>query len=167
MKDTKIIIISDLELELEHLNFSIFDDFFISRINTMKKITKFNNDILDTYLKGAIVLNKNLKTYKIMINENLKNAFENFLINNVFTNIMFDLEEDSLHDQFYVKDNNYYTFYYYKINDLCFLLLFDKETSFDDINSVTATLKALKDSFDNNENYKESNEGNFIKKIIK
>ena len=45
-----------------------------------------------------------------------------------------------------------------------FLLLFDKETSFDDINAVTSTLKALKDSFDNRENYKDSNEGNIIAK---
>ena len=100
-----------------------------------------------------------------MGNDDLKGVFENFLLNNVFTNIMFDNDGECLSDQFYVKDNNYYIFYYYRINALCFLLLFDKETSFDDINTVTSTLKALKDSFDNRENYKDSSEGNtFIKK---
>ena len=166
MKDTKLLIITDNELEIEKIDFSYFDDddFFMSRITTMNRITKFNNDILDTYLKGAVVHNKFLKTYKIMGNEELKEVFENFLINNVFTNFMFDNDGECLSDQFYVKDNNYYIFYYYRINPLCFLLLFDKETSFDDINAVTSTLKALKDSFDNRENYKDSNEGNIINK---
>ena len=166
MKDTKLLIITDNELEIENIDFSFFDDddFFMSRITTMNRITKFNNDILDTYLKGAVIHNKFLKTYKIIGNEELKEVFENFLINNVFTNIMFDNDGECLSDQFYVKDNNYYIFYYYRINALCFLLLFDKETSFDDINAVTSTLKALKDSFDNRENYKDSNEGNIIAK---
>ena len=129
MKDTKLIIIADNELELDNIDFSFFDDFFMSKITTMNRITKFNNDILDTYLKGAIIHNKFLKTYKLM------------------------------------GDNKYFIFYYYKINALIFLLLFDKETSFDDINAVTSTLKALKDNFDNRENYKDSNEGsNVIKK---
>jgi len=162
MKDTKLIIISDNELELENIDFSSFDDYFMSKITTMNKITKFNNDILDTYLKGAVVHNKFLKTYKIMGDEELKEVYENFLINNVFTNYMFDNDGECMSDQFYVKDNRYFIFYYYRINALCFLLLFDKETSFDDINAVTSTLKALKDSFDNRENYKESNEGNNI-----
>ena len=166
MKDTKLLIITDNELEIENIDFSFFDDddFFMSRITTMNRINKFNNDILDTYLKGAVIHNKFLKTYKIIGNEELKEVFENFLINNVFTNFMFDNDGECLSDQFYVKDNNYYIFYYYRINALCFLLLFDKETSFDDINAVTSTLKALKDSFDNRENYKDSNEGNIINK---
>ena len=164
MKDTKLIIITDNELEIENIDFSFFDDFFMSRITTMNKITEFNNDILDTYLKGAVIHNKFLKTYKIMGDEELKEIYENFLINNVFTNFMFDNDGECLSDQFYVKDNNYFTFYYYRINALCFLLLFDKETSFDDINAVTSTLKALKDSFDNRENYKDSTEGSSISK---
>ena len=166
MKDTKLLIITDNELEIEKIDFSYFDDddFFMSRITTMNRITKFNNDILDTYLKGAVVHNKFLKTYKIMGNEELKEVYENFLINNVFTNFMFDNDGECLTDQFYVKDNKYFIFYYYRINALCFLLLFDKETSFDDINAVTSTLKALKDSFDNRENYRDSAEGNIILK---
>ena len=165
MKDTKLIIITDNELEIENIDFTFCDDFFISRMASMNKITKFNNDILDTYLKGAVIHNKFLKTYKIMGNEELKEVYENFLINNVFTNFMFDNDGECLTDQFYVKDNKYFIFYYYRINALCFLLLFDKETSFDDINAVVSTLKALKDSFDNRENYKDSTEENiFIKK---
>ena len=97
-----------------------------------------------------------------MGDEDLKEVYENFLINNIFTNFLFDNEGECLSDQFYVKDNNYFTFYYYKINALSFFLLFDKETSFEDINAVTSTLKALKDSFDNRENYKDSNEEKFF-----
>ncbi len=164
MKDTKLIIITDNELELENIDFSFFDDFFMSRITTMNRITKFNNDVLDTYLKGAVIHNKFLKTYKIMGDEALKEIYENFLINNVFTNFMFDNDGECMSDQFYVKDNNYFTFYYYRIDALCFLLLFDKETSFDDINAVTTKLKALKESFDNRENYKDSTEGNSFSK---
>ena len=158
MKNTKLLIVSDNNIELENLDFSFFDDFFISRLTQMERITKFGNDILDTYLKGAVIHNKFLKSYKLMGDEDLKEIFENFLINNVFTNFLFDNEGECLSDQFYVKDNNFFTFYYYKINALCFLLLFNKETSFEDINAVTSTLKALKDSFDNRENYKDSND---------
>ena len=77
------------------------------------------------------------------------------MINNTFTNFLFDNEGECLSDQFYVKDNTNFTFYFYKINALCFLLLFDKDISFEDINAVTSTLKTLKDSFDNKENYKD------------
>ncbi len=38
-------------------------------------------------------------------------------------------------------------------------MLFHKETTFDDINSVKLILKASKDKFDTRENYKDSNEG--------
>jgi len=156
LKNTKLLIVSDNNLELENLDFrNILDDFFISKFIQMQKINKFGNDILDTYLKGALVHNKFLKTYKVMGDEDLQEVYENFLVNNIFTNFLFDNEGECLSDQFYVKDNNYFTFYYYKINALCFLLLFDKETSFEDINTVTSTLKALKDSFDNRENYKD------------
>ena len=162
IKNIKLLIVSDNNLEIEKLDFSSFDDFFISRLTQIQKITKYGNDILDTYLKGAVIHNKFLKSYKIMGDEDLKEVFENFLINNVFTNFLFDNGGECLSDQFYIKDNNYFTFYYYKINALCFLLLFDKETSFEDINAVTSTLKALKDSFDNRDNYKDTNEEIFF-----
>ena len=156
MKNTKLLIVSDNNLDLENLDFrKLLDDFFISKFIQMQRINKFGNDILDTYLKGAVIHNKFLKTYKIMGDENLEEVYQNFLINNIFTNFLFDNEGECLSDQFYIKDNHYFTFYYYKINALCFLLLLDKETTFEDINAVTSTLKALKDSFDNRENYKD------------
>jgi hypothetical protein len=57
---------SDNFLELENLDFSFADDFFISKLTQMERIDKFGNDILDTYLKGAVIHNKFLKTYKIL-----------------------------------------------------------------------------------------------------
>ena len=160
MKNTKLLIVSDNDLDIEKFDFSIFDDFFISLITQMKFISTFENDVLDTYLKAAVVHNKFLKSYKILGNPELEQVFQNFLINNIFSNFLFD--EDNMSDQFYVKDNNYYIFYYYRINALCFLLLFDKDTSFDDINTVIATLKTLKDSFDNRDNYKDINDEKFF-----
>ena len=154
-KNIKLLIVSDNFLELENLDFSFADDFFISKLTQMERIDKFGNDILDTYLKGAVIHNKFLKTYKILGDQDLKEVYENFLINNTFTNFLFDNEGECLSDQFYVKDNTNFTFYFYKINALCFLLLFDKDISFEDINAVTSTLKTLKDSFDNKENYKD------------
>ena len=50
------------------------------------------------------------------------------------------------------------------INITSFYNLGGIQTSFDDINAVTSTLKALKDSFDNRENYKDSNEGALFSK---
>jgi len=73
LKNTKLLIVSDNNLELESLDFrNILDDFFISKFIQMQKINKFGNDILDTYLKGALAHNKFLKTYKIMGDEDLQ-----------------------------------------------------------------------------------------------
>ena len=68
MKNTKLLIVSDNDLDIEKFDFSIFDDFFISRITQMKFISTFENDVLDTYLKAAVVHNKFLKSYKILCN---------------------------------------------------------------------------------------------------
>jgi hypothetical protein len=99
-----------------------------------------------------------------MIDENLENIFEKFIINNVFSNMIFIDEENEnliddksfITDEFYIKDDSNFTFYYYKINYLTFFILFDRETTFDDINIVKVTLKTLKENFDNKENYKDS-----------
>ena len=74
---------------------------------------------------------------------------------------MKNLKENSqeMTDEFYVKDDSNFTFYYYKVDSITFLILFHKETTFDDINSVKLILKASKDKFDTRENYKDSNEG--------
>ena len=69
-------------------------------------------------------------------------------------------DNNIVYDEFYVKDSTNETFYYYRINSLAFFILFDKEKTFDDINSVKITLKALKDNFDNKENYKDLTDGN-------
>ena len=156
LKDTKILFLSDNEININSIDLNIFDDFFISRIIGMKNNLFFNNEIIDN--------NYYLKTYKIMIDENLENIFEKFIINNVFSNMIFIDEENEnliddksfITDEFYIKDDSNFTFYYYKINYLTFFILFDRETTFDDINIVKVTLKTLKENFDNKENYKDS-----------
>ena len=56
LKNTKLLIVSDNNLELESLDFrNILDDFFISKFIQMQKINKFGNDILDTYLKSSLI----------------------------------------------------------------------------------------------------------------
>ena len=164
LKDTKILFLSDNEININSIDLNIFDDFFISRIIGMKNNLLFNNEIIDNNVKSLIVYNYYLKTYKIMIDENLENIFEKFIINNVFSNMIFIDEENEnliddksfITDEFYIKDDSNFTFYYYKINYLTFFILFDRETTFDDINIVKVTLKTLKENFDNKENYKDS-----------
>ena len=83
----------------------------------------------------------------------MKKRVRNRLVNNAIT--IAHLEKNIVYDEFYVKDSNNETFYYYRIGSLSFFLLFDKEKTFDDINSVKLTLKATRESFDNKENYKD------------
>lgn len=61
-------------------------------------------------------------------------------------------------DEFYVKDDSNFTFYFYKVDSIIFLMLFHKETTFDDINAIKLILKVSIDKFDTKENYKDSNE---------
>lgn len=164
LKETKILFLSDNDININSIDLNIFDDFFISRIIGMKNNLLFNNEIIDNNVKSLIVYNYYLKTYKIMIDESLENVFEKFIINNVFSNMIFIDEESEnltdeksfITDEFYIKDDSNFTFYYYKINFLTFFILFDRETTFDDINIVKVTLKTLKENFDNKENYKDS-----------
>ena len=96
-----------------------------------------------------------------MLDENLVPVFEKFILNNCFSNILFDnLKENSqeMTDEFYVKDDSNFTFYFYKVDSIIFLMLFHKETTFDDINAIKLILKASIDKFDTKENYKDSNE---------
>ena len=128
----------------------------------MKNISIFHNSIIDNCARSIIVYNSILKTYKVMLDENLVGVFEKFILNNCFSNILFEnLKENTqeMTDEFYVKDDSNFTFYYYKVDSITFLMLFHKETTFDDINSVKLILKASKDKFDTRENYKDSNEG--------
>jgi hypothetical protein len=85
-----------------------------------------------------------------MIDENCDKIFANFVSNTHFCADFF--RKTSELDEFYVKDQSN-IFYFYKIGDLSFFILYDKETSFDDVNTVKITLKTLKENFDNNENY--------------
>ena len=162
IKDTKILILSDNECTINKIDMNVFDDFFVSRIINMKNISIFHNSIIDNCARSIIVYNSILKTYKVMLDENLVGIFEKFILNNCFSNILFEnLKENTqeMTDEFYVKDDSNFTFYYYKVDSITFLMLFHKETTFDDINSVKLILKASKDKFDTRENYKDSNEG--------
>jgi hypothetical protein len=85
-----------------------------------------------------------------MINETCEDLFANFVKNTHFSADFFRITPE--YDEFYVKDQSN-IFYFYKIGELSFFILYDKETSFDDVNTVKITLKALKENFDNNENY--------------
>ena len=177
MKDTKMLFLADNDTMINKIDVSVFDDFFVSRIINMKNITIFNNEIIDSCAKSVIVYNSTMKTYKVMIDEFETETFERFIMNCCFSDVLFldkgeevteDWNENNgnnednniVYDEFYVKDSTNETFYYYRINSLAFFILFDKEKTFDDINSVKITLKALKDNFDNKENYKDLTDGN-------
>ena len=171
MKDTKMLLLTDNEVTIDKIDLSVFDDFFISRIIGLKSITLFSNDVINMNVKSMIVYNSIMKTYKIMIDEFEAEAFERFIMSCSFSDAFFnedekeseesiskngiDMEKNIVYDEFYVKDSNNETFYYYRIGSLSFFSLFDKEKTFDDINSVRLTLKATRESFDNKENYKD------------
>ncbi len=85
-----------------------------------------------------------------MLDENCEGIISSFLQNSHFSSTLF--KKISEYDEFYVKDQSH-MFYFYKIGDLTFFILYDIETTFDDVNTVKVTLKTLKENFDNNENY--------------
>jgi hypothetical protein len=101
---------------------------------------------------SLIVYNSILKTYKIIIDESCEETFINFILNVHFCSAIF---KKSQIEEFYVKDNSN-IFYHFKINALTFLILFDKDTTSDDVNNVKVTLKSFSEIFDNKENYNES-----------
>ena len=62
----------------------------------MKNISIFHNSIIDNCARSIIVYNSILKTYKVMLDENLTGIFEKFILNNCFSNILFgNLKENS------------------------------------------------------------------------
>ena len=96
---------------------NIFDDFFVSRIINMKHTSIFHNSIIDNCARSIVVYNSLLKTYKIMLDENLTGIFEKFILNNCFSNILFgNLKENSqeMTDEFYMKDDSNLLFIFIK-----------------------------------------------------
>ena len=82
-----------------------------------------------------------------------KEAFKNFILNSHLSGII--LKKHSEFDEFYLK-NDEFTFYFFKINDIFVMILFDKDTIFDDINNMKVVLKTYIDQYENKENYLET-----------
>ena len=89
-------------------------------------------------------MNSETKNFKILLDDSMQDTFRNLLLNIHFTANFLKLDPQC--DEFYVKDE-FYTLYYLKINNLNFFTLFDKETTFDDINTVKTTLRAFQNQF--------------------
>lgn len=165
MKDTKMILLSDNDVTIDAIDLTIFDDFFISRIINMKNIVVFNNDIIDQNAKCVVVVNTIARTFKVMLDEGESEKMWKFIVNCAFVKDLFENESTNntntsnalTYSEFYLKNFDEETFYFYKAdNEITFLLLFDKDKTFDDINSVKLTLKNMKDVLDNKDNYKDS-----------
>jgi hypothetical protein len=164
MKDTKMILLSDNDVTIDAIDLTIFDDFFISRIINMKNIIVFNNDIIDQNAKCVVVVNTVARTFKVMLDEGESEKMWKFIVNCAFVKDLFENESTNntnnnalTYSEFYLKNFDEETFYFYKAdNEITFLLLFDKDKTFDDINSVKLTLKNMKDVLDNKDNYKDS-----------
>jgi hypothetical protein len=166
MKDTKMILLSDNDVTIDAIDLTIFDDFFISRIINMKNIIVFNNDIIDQNAKCVVVVNTVARTFKVMLDEGESEKMWKFIVNCAFVKDLFENESTNntntnnnalTYNEFYLKNFDEETFYFYKAdNEITFLLLFDKDKTFDDINSVKLTLKNMKDVLDNKDNYKDS-----------
>jgi hypothetical protein len=80
-----------------------------------------------------------------MIDDSLSNVFVNFLQNSHFSISLFKKNDI---DEFYVKDD-VFCFYFYRIGNITFLILYDKETTIDDMINVKVNLKTFLDQFDN------------------
>jgi hypothetical protein len=108
-------------------------------------------------------MNTNLKTYKFMIDDSnaYKEAFKNFILNSHLSEIILRKNQASASEfqfeceEFYLK-NDEFIFYFFKINDIFVMILFDKDTIFDDINNMKVVLKTYIDQYENKENYLET-----------
>jgi hypothetical protein len=82
-----------------------------------------------------------------MINEGLDGVFSNFIHNSHFSTTLFKKNDV---DEFYIKDDDY-CFYFYRLGNTTFLILYDKETTIDDMINVKVNLKTFIDQFEDNE----------------
>lgn len=87
-----------------------------------------------------LAINSETKTFKILCDETKDECYIKFILNTPFCSNFF--KQDPECDEFYVKDE-LFTFYFVKIDFKYFFILFDKETPFDDINTVKTTLKTF------------------------
>jgi hypothetical protein len=151
----KLILISDCSMTIKKIydsfNSKIFDEFFLSRLISFKNNIQLDN-IIDTTVKSLIVLNSRIKTFKMMVDETSESEeiFNNFILNSHFSNNLLECENSNngqLCDEYYVK-GELFTFYYYRLGELIFLILMDKDTNFDDINTVKVTIKTFKEKFE-------------------
>jgi len=95
-------------------------------------------------------MNQQIKTFKIMVDDSFEDIFAYYLLNCHFSSIIFN--KSNLTDEFYTK-TELFTFYYYKLGNMVFLIIFGKDITFEDINTTKSTLKSFKDQFDNKGNY--------------
>jgi hypothetical protein len=79
-----------------------------------------------------------------MIDEEHGTVFANFIQNSHLSTTLFKKGET---DEFYVKDDNF-CFYYYKLSNLAFMILYDKETTIDDMINVKVNLKTYIEQFE-------------------
>jgi hypothetical protein len=85
-----------------------------------------------------------------MLDEEQSGTFSNFIINSHFCTTLFKKND---FDEFYVKDDNF-CFYYYRLGNLTFLILYDKETTIDDMINVKVNLKTFLDQFEDKDTEK-------------
>lgn len=88
-----------------------------------------------------------------MVDETYEDVFSKFIQNGHFNIALFN--KNTNYDEFYIKDDNF-TYYFYKVYNLIFLILYDKNITFEDVNSVKITFNTFNEKFDNTINYLES-----------
>jgi hypothetical protein len=94
-----------------------------------------------------VIFNTKTKTFKNVIDEDCSHILSNFIQNTHLSTTLFKKNET---DEFFVKDENF-CFYYYRLGYLVFLMLYDKEITIDDMNSVKLNLKTYLDHFEEKE----------------
>lgn len=125
----------------------ICDEFFISRLTNFKNLLLTENEFINSTVKSLIVVNNNSKTFKTFIDDSVEDSFSQFITNTHFATVLF---RKGGYDEFYVKDD-VDCFYYYKYGSLTFLILYDKDITFDDVNNVKLNLKTYIESFEDHD----------------
>jgi hypothetical protein len=100
----------------------------------------------------VLIQNTNLKTYKIMINEEYGKTFIDFIINCHFSINCFNNPKNNFCDEFYAK-NEEHIFYYLNVGSLNIFIIFENTISFEEIYNIKKIFKTMKDQLDNKENF--------------
>ena len=167
----RLLIVTDLcyqSMNLISCISTVFDEFFLSKLNNIKINTALESEIINSICSGMLVINLENRSWKSLLDNSLLNVFETLFtsvgfvklngVGGCFSGISSGCGgigfSDSLSlsgyedgDEFYLKTDDY-VFYYLQLKNLSIYILFPAETQISNINEVKMVLKAQKKLLD-------------------